>query len=255
MPGITAIIITKNEERNIGRCLTSLQGVADEMIVLDSQSEDGTQEIARQLGAKVIKQEWLGYAATKNHGNSLATQPYILSLDADEALSEVLRNEILRVKSSLQGAYSFNRLNHYCGKPIRHTGWYPDRKVRLFHKNAAQWEGAFVHESLRLNQDVKVTFLKGDLLHYTYYSIEDHLKRVNRYSSLAAEKLIASGKKGLWWRAVLSPRVRFFRHYVLKGGFRDGYYGWVIASITAFETRLKYVKAINLKRGKSPPKD
>ena len=131
---ISAVIITKNEERNIGRCLASLEGVADEVIVVDTFSEDRTKEICAEYGALVIDRAWEGYSATKNFANDQASFDYILSLDADEALTEELKDSILKVKSSMQGVFSFNRLAFYCGKPVRRAGWYPDRKVRLFPK-------------------------------------------------------------------------------------------------------------------------
>ena len=214
--GISAVIITKNEARNIERCLLSLRDIADEVIVVDSSSTDGTQDIARNLGARVVEMEWQGYAATKNAANDLATQDYILSLDADEALSDTLRSSLRKLSQArhtnqLQGTYSFNRLAYYCGQPIRHAGWYPDRKMRLFPKGKARWEGAFVHEELVADSDLSNTHLEGDLLHYTYYTIAEHVARANKNSDLAAEQIAASSKSNLLLRARWSSRWRFFK--------------------------------------------
>lgn len=242
MGKISAIIITKNEAENIGRCLQSLQGVADELIVLDAFSEDETVEIATSLGARVIQREWEGFAASKNFANSQAIHDYILSLDADEELSEKLREAILGVKSSLTAAYSFNRLTQYAGKWIRHCGWYPDVKLRLFPKEGTQWEGEFVHETLTLSPEVKMSHLKGDLYHYSIKSVEDHLERINRYTNLSAEEMFQRGKRASWVKLYLSPFYRFLSMYVLKGGFLDGYAGYQICKISAFATFLRYAK-------------
>lgn len=240
MPGITAVILTLNEEKNIGRCLASLQGVADEVIVLDSHSTDRTAEICQAFGVRFQTQEWLGYSATKNHGHSLASHPYILSIDADEALSPELRDSILQAKNTLSGAYSFNRLNHYAGVPVKQCGWYPDRKIRLFPIGKAAWQGAFVHETLELVAGVEETVLKGDLLHYTYESVEDHRRRARRYADLAAQKIAQSGKGGLFWKMLFSPAFRFIKMYLFQGGIGGGKYAFYVAWITAWEVREKY---------------
>lgn len=241
---ISAIIIAHNEERNIGRCLESLVGIADEVIVLDGHSTDRTVEISLAHGARVIPQDWLGYAATKNLGNGLAKHDYILSMDADEAISPELRESILAVKDNLAGAYSYNRLAFYCGKPIRHCAWYPDVKLRLFPKGRAQWEGEYVHEELRAAAGLHVTHLGGDLLHYTYYNVSEHWARARRYAALAADKLRSKGKLGLLLKAGFSPVWRFFQMYVLRMGFLDGWRGWRVCSIAATEVFWKYWWAV-----------
>lgn len=237
---ITAVIITLNEARNIGRCLESLTGVADEIIVLDSHSTDATAELCRAHGVRFIPTDWQGYAATKNHGNALATHPYVLSMDADEALSPELRTSILAVKPHLQGVYGFHRLAFYCGKPIRHGGWYPDTKLRLFPKDKARWQGDFVHETMVADAGQAQTLLAGDLLHYTYYTVEEHRTRARKYAALAAASMRGRGRAGLWMKFLLSPPWRFVQMYVLKAGFLDGWAGWQIARITAQEVAWKY---------------
>lgn len=248
MPKISAVIITKNEERNLGRCLESLSGVVEEILVIDSFSTDKTQEIATEAGARLLTREWMGYSATKNWANDQAQHPYILSLDADEALSPELRDSILDIKDGLNGCYRFNRLTQYCGQWIRHSGWYPDAKVRLFPKGKARWVGEYVHETLQTDDGLAQVHLPGDLLHYSYYQISEHIARANKYSDLAAQQISQSGKKGLIFKCLINPYFRFWKHYLLKGGFLDGYYGFVISMVASFEVFLKYAKAISLRR-------
>lgn len=247
---ISAVIITKNEEKNIGRCLESLKGVADEILVLDSFSTDRTRDICAEYGVNFMEVEWMGYSKTKNFGNDSATGDYILSLDADEALSDTLRKSILNVKDQLSGGYEFNRLNHYAGKPVKCCGWYPDKKLRLFPKGMAEWKGDFVHEELMPKPDLKIEFLPGDLLHFTYASKADHEARAEKYANLAAEKLAQSGKRGLAIKAIFSPIFRFFKMYVLKGGMFAGKEGYWIAAITSREVRMKYRRAISLRKSR-----
>ncbi|MEM6348376.1 MAG: glycosyltransferase [Bacteroidota bacterium] len=238
---ITAVIITFNEAQNIARCLASLEGVADEIIVVDSGSTDDTAEICAQFGVNFVTRAWEGYAKTKNYGNSLARFPFILSLDADEALSEELRNSILAVKPNLEGAYRFARLTHYCDQAIRYGGWYPDEKIRLFPKEKARWEGDFVHENLALSEGQKITRLSGDLLHYSFHEPEDHQKRLVHYARLAADKMYAQGKPPTIFKQWLSPFWRWFKMYILKSGWRDGKAGWQIAMGSAKAMRLRQV--------------
>lgn len=242
---ISAVIITKNEERNIGRCLESLQGVADEIVIVDSGSADKTQEICARYAVRFVSQEWLGYGMQKNFANSLAENDMILSLDADEALSERLRESILEIKSrdeEEKTVYKVNRLTNYCGKWIRHCGWYPDAKVRLFNRKFAEWENLQVHESIRTLVNVSVIHLKGDLLHYTYYTVEEHVARSNKYSSLSAEKYYNRGKKVSYFEIILKSFWRFQRDFFFRGGFLDGSTGYTICKMNAFDTFLKYVK-------------
>lgn len=248
MPGITAVIITLNEAHNLPRCLAALQGVADEILVGDSGSTDGTPNMATQYGARVVPVQWQGYAATKNYLNSLATQPYILSLDADEVLGDDLRQALLAEKPRLQGAYTLRRLAYIGQVPIRHGGWYPDVKPRLFPTGQAQWQGDYVHETLEPAHGLQVRPLKGTLHHYSFASLADFVQRTNKYTTLSAERLVAMGKKGLWWKQHLSPAWRYCSSYWLKGGWRDGYHGYLVARMLAWEAWLKYAKAREMKR-------
>lgn len=251
MPTITAVVITLDEERNIQRCLDSVVGVVDEIIVLDSFSKDNTKAICESYeNLRFEQREWQGYSASKNYANSLATSDYILSLDADEALSEELRTAILEVKPRLHEAYRFARLTNYCGKWIRHSGWYPDFKVRLFPKNKATWEGDFVHETLKTD-DIQIETLSGDLLHYSYYSIQEHYERVEKYSLLAAQKKFKQGKQGSLLKGFFSALNRFIKIYFFKAGFLDGVSGLTIARISAYAAWLRQKKLIQLNREKT----
>ena len=215
---LSVVVITLNEAANIGRCIASVQGLADEVIVLDSGSTDETCALARAAGAHVHTQPWLGYAAQKNHANRLAAAPFILSLDADEAVSTELHARLSALKKSgLKGAYRFNRATNYCGTWVKHGGWYPDSKVRLFPKEAGRWEGDHVHETLELVPGTPVTRVEGDLLHWSISSLADHRERIIRYSALQARKLHAKGKRPTWLKRWLSPPVRFIQGYVFRG--------------------------------------
>ncbi|MBI3136337.1 MAG: glycosyltransferase family 2 protein [Bacteroidetes bacterium] len=241
MSQLTVVIITKNEERNIGRALDSVSHIADEIIVVDSYSTDKTKSICEKKGAHFIQTDWKGYAATKNFANSLAKFPYIFSLDADEAVDKELEKAILAEKSKgFSGTYTINRLTNYCGKWIHHSGWYPDKKIRIFPKDKTQWVGEFVHEELAFSEPLGHTELPGHLEHYSYYSFEDHRMRADKYSLLTAQKMAARGKNAGALKPYISAVGRFISMYLLKRGFLDGKMGFRIASISAKSNILKY---------------
>lgn len=240
---LSVVIITLNEERNIARCLGSLHDLPDEVIVVDAGSTDATRAIAERSGARVVQRTWTNYSDQKNFANGLAQGSFILSLDADEALSDQLRSTLFRLKTNgYSGAYRLKRLTSYCGHWVRHGGWYPDAKVRLFPKAGTRWEGEHVHETLRLPEGCKVTDLDGDLLHYSYHSVQDHRERIERYSTLHAEALRARGKSAPLWKLWLSPVVRFVQGYFLQLGILDGRAGFTIARLSAKAVYLKYAK-------------
>lgn len=246
---ISATIITLNEERNIERCIRSVQGIVDEVIVLDAFSTDRTKEICEGLNVRFEQREWAGYSASKNYLNSLANHDYILSLDADEALDETLKEEVARIKNeSNPQLYSLNRLTNYCGKWIKHSGWYPDVKVRIFPKEGSKWEGAYVHEELSFPPHLTIEELNGHLHHYSYYSYEDHRARADKYSALTAKKMHAAGKKASFLKPYLSAVGRFISMYMLKLGFRDGKMGFKIAQISALSNIFKYKELRRLSR-------
>lgn len=249
---LTATVITLNEERNIERCITSLIGVADEIIVLDAHSTDATCELAEKAGAIVRERDWEGYAQSKNYLNGLASHTYILSIDADEALDEALKADILKAKEvGFSGAYSVNRLTNYCGRWIRHSGWYPDVKVRLFPKEETHWSGKYVHEELELPKGCSVKQLNGHLLHYSYYNQQEHRARADQYSALTAKKMHAKGKKAGALKPYLSAFGRFFSMFFLKLGFLDGRAGWNIATISAASNVFKYKELRRIHREQS----
>jgi len=239
---LSATIITFNEERNIARVIESLR-CADEIIVLDSGSTDRTIEIAEKLGARVIEGDWPGYARQKNLAAEKAENDWILSLDADEALSEALEAEIWHIKKSGAefDAYTMPRLANYLGKWIHHSGWHPDRKVRMYNRAKAQWIGEFVHESVKV--EGAIGHLEGNLLHFTCDTLSEHLKTLDRYTTLAAQQIVWEKKQITWFRLVFEPPFTFFRTYFLKRGFLDGIEGLAIANMAALYTFLKYAKA------------
>lgn len=242
---ISATLVTLNEESNLPRAIESLR-CCDEIVVVDSGSHDRTVEIASKLGARVIETEWRGYAAQKNFAAEQAAHDWILSLDADEALSESLEAEIWDIKRSgpQADAYTIPRLAQYMGRWIFHSGWYPDRKVRLYDRSKAKWVGEYVHESVRVNG--RVAHLKSNLLHYTCDSLSQHLKTTDRYTTLAAQELAAQGRRVPLWRLLLSPPWAFVKTYLFQRGFQDGFEGLVIAYMAATYVFVKYAKARNM---------
>ena len=251
MTAISAAIITLNEEKNIERCLQSLKGVVDEMVVVDSHSTDATVKLASTHGAKVVLHHFENFVKQKNFAFSQCKFDYVLGIDADEALSNELQDSILQAKDNLEKwkGYSFNRLTNYAGQWVYHCGWYPDAKIRLVKKSVARWEGADIHEILTLKG--RSTHLKGDLLHYSYSSIADHIDRTNKYTSIAAQALFKKGKKSNFFDIIVRPGFKFMRDYFLKRGFLDGRHGFIICTINGLATFLKYAKIRELIKGKT----
>jgi len=247
---ISGVIITYNEEKNIGRCLASLQGVVDEIIVLDSYSKDRTEEISLSYGAVFKQHTFDGHIQQKNRAAGMANGDYILSLDADEALSDTLKASVLAIKrsESLYDAYSFNRLTNYCGKWIKHSSWYPDKKLRLWKKNIGSWGGRNPHDIFQVSRETKVKHLKGDLLHYSYYTIEEHVQQMDKFSTISANAYLEKGKKANLLLLIVNPSWRFIRDYFFKLGILDGFYGLIVCKNAAHEVFLKYAKLIHLKR-------
>ena len=242
---ISATIITLNEQKNIVRAIESLR-CCDEIVVVDCGSNDRTREAAEKLGARVLESQWRGFAGQKNYAASEASYDWILSIDADEAVSEALEAEIWQIKKSGPqfDGYTMPRLARYLGRWILHSGWYPDRKVRLYDRRKARWIGDFVHESVRV--EGQIGHLKGSLLHYTCDTLSEHLRTMDRYTTLAAEEMVALGRKVRWQDLVLDPPWTFLRTYILKAGFLDGWEGLTIAYMSAFYNFLKYSKARNM---------
>lgn len=249
MPKLSVVIITFNEERNLGRCLESVKDIADDIIVVDSFSTDNTRKIAESFGARVVEHPFEGHIQQKNFAITQARYPQQLSLDADEALSEKLKAEIKKAKENWQyDGYRMNRLSSYCGRWIRHCGWYPDTKLRLYDSRRGAWGGVNPHDKFELEKGLSTGFLEGDILHYTYYSIDEHIAQANKFSTIAAKAIIEKGKSVFLIQIMINPLAKFIRNYLLRLGFLDGFYGFVICRISAGETFLKYVKAWQIKR-------
>ena len=248
MQQISAVIITYNEARNIGRCLESLRDVADDIVVLDSFSTDATAEICHSFGVRFEQHVFDGHIEQKTRALGLARFPFVLSLDADEALSDTLRQSVLQVKKAAEiaDAYTMNRLTNYCGQWIHHSGWYPDRKLRLFDKRLGQWGGTNPHDKVLMSTGARTVFLQGDLLHYSYYTETEHLERARKYADIAAKAMQAQGRKASWLQVIFSPALKFLRNYVLKLGVLDGRAGFRICYIAALETYWKYRKLLTL---------
>jgi glycosyltransferase involved in cell wall biosynthesis len=234
MPGVSATIIAFNEESRIAEAIASLQ-FCDEVVVVDSGSNDRTREIAQALGARVIPKDWLGYAEQKNFAAEQASNDWILSIDADERVSAELAGEIVHWKSQavrqLLPAWSMPRRVFYLGRWINHSGWYPDRKIRLYDRRRCRFEGNVVHESVKVSGETGA--FQGDLLHFPYRDWDDHARRVERYTTLAAKAARSSGSRGNVLKLVLGPPVAFLKSFVLRAGFLDGWRGLAIAYMGA----------------------
>ena len=251
MPNLSAVVITRNEEANIGRCLQSLQ-IADEIIVIDSGSTDRTVEIAESMGARVFSIQWTGYGPAKKEGVSKASGKWIISLDADEELSPELAREIsgtVLLEMEHNGYYTRRKTN-FLGRWIYHCGWYPDYVLRLFKKADGDFNDSVVHERVVLNG--RTGFLKGEILHYSYKNVERYFEKFNNYTTMGAEQAYKSGKKAGWYHIALKPPVAFIKHYIMKLGFLDGLEGFIISVFSAMAVMVKYSKLKEIiKRKKS----
>lgn len=242
MPGISATIITFNEETHIAEAIASLS-CCDEVIVVDSGSTDRTRDLACALGARVIEHMWQGYSGQKNFAAEQAVNDWILSVDADERVSVELADEIVQWKKSgeaslappasmyMPHAWSMPRRVFYLGKWIKHSGWYPDRKIRLYDRRHCRWQGDFVHESVEVEGSIGA--LRGDLLHFPYRDWDEHRKRIERYTKLAAQAARSNGLRGNVIKLVVGPPLVFLKAFFLRAGFLDGWRGLAIAYMGA----------------------
>jgi len=244
MERLSVSIITFNEEKNIRRCLESVCTIADEIVVVDSFSTDQTEAICKEFGVKFSTHVFEGHIEQKNIALNQCTSPVVLALDADEALSEKLLESIKaeKEKGFPQLVYSMNRLTNYCGTWIRHCGWYPDRKLRLFHKTTGKWGGENPHDELILNKKTAAAHLNGDLLHYSYYTKYEHYKQVEYFTTIGAATYHKKGKKASLLKMYGSPVAKFLRDYIIKLGFLDGKSGFQVCTISAGATFTKYKK-------------
>ena len=250
MVTISAAIITFNEQDNIGRCLESLAGIADEIVVVDSYSTDETADICAANDVHFVKRKFQGHIQQKNYAMALAPSDHILSLDADEALSDRLKESIQKAKQNWHAdAFCFNRMTNYCGRWIRHSGWYPDKKIRLWDRKKGQWGGVNPHDRVVMNEGARIGHLEGDLLHYSYTSSRRHLEQMNLFSSIAAEEAYRSGKRTrVLTDIVFNPVFTFLKKYLLQLGFLDGEAGLLIATHAAYGKFLKYIKLRELNK-------
>lgn len=242
MVQISVVIISFNESLQIGRCLDSVKDLADEIIVVDSFSTDDTVQIAQSKGALIFQNPFEGHIQQKNYALTKARFDYILSLDADEALDENLKNSILFVKSNWnRDAYYCNRFNNYCGYWVKYCGWYPDRKLRLFNKKKGHWTGTNPHDRYELFEGFKNTeVLNGNILHFSYSSVSQHIKQMKYFAKIASNEMYSRHKKHAWFHMIFNPILHFIKSYILKRGFLDGWRGLQICSISSYGTFLKY---------------
>jgi glycosyltransferase involved in cell wall biosynthesis len=243
MQALSVVIITWNEEKNIRYCIESVNKVANEIIVLDSFSSDRTVQIAKSSGAIVTQCHFSGYISQKNKAINLATNDYVLLIDADEMLSDELAASILEVKKDFRhSAYAMKRCNVFGGKFIKHGLWYPDKKLRLFNKQLGKCGGLNPHDKIIMPQGTAVKLLKGDLLHYSFSNAAEYKKRNEEISSIAAQSLYDAGYRKYRFKIIFSPLWSFVNGYFLRRGFFDGREGFIIAVHTAQQCFLKYQK-------------
>ena len=243
MPTLSVILITRNEEANLGDCLASLEGIAREIVVVDTASQDRTLEIARNYGAIIAEpSDWPGFGPQKNRALGLATGEWVLSLDADERLTPALRSEILTAMnhSAHIDCFAIPRLSWYCGRFIRHSGWSPDFVERLFRRGTARFSDDLVHE--RLIPNGQVARLKNPMLHFSFMNYSQVLQKIDRYSTASAEQAFAAGKTSSPCKAVLHGMWSFLRTYILRAGFLDGPQGLALAISNGQGTYYRYIK-------------
>lgn len=238
---LSVTVITLNEEKNLRKCLESV-AFADEVIISDSESQDRTLSIAREFTDKVFQEPWQGFARQKNLAQEKAQGPWILNIDADERVTPELKEEILSAiqKDPPYAGFKIPRKNFFCGQWIRHGGWYPNYQLRLYQKEAGSFALREVHEQVVVKG--RVGTLKAPLEHYTYDSISDYLKRMDRYSDLSARQYLQEGKKVSWPEILFRTKYTFFRMWILQKGFLDGAKGLVLAVLYSYYTFVKYAK-------------
>ena len=238
---LSVVIITKNEAHIIGTTLQSLQGLTDDIIIVDSGSTDATIEICKKFNAIIIETTWDGYGQNKNKGIDAAKYNWILNLDADEAIDAELKAAIVQLElNDEETVYNFKFKNFFCNKWIRFGEWAGDKHIRLFNRNKVRWNTAAVHEGLLLGNKTKVVMLPGNILHYTTQNIDEYIGKTIAYAKLNAQKYQLQGKQASFFKLRMAPGLTFFQHYILRLGFLDGWEGYLIAKTTAWYTFLKY---------------
>ncbi len=255
---ISAVIIAFNEEQKIADAIESVKW-ADEILVVDSESADRTTEIARNLGAKIITQKWLGFSKQKQFAVDAAAHDWIFSLDSDERVSDELKNEILRLKNlpedKIADGFRIPRLSFYLNRPIRHGGWYPDWQLRFFNRRKGKWKDVLIHESVQMNDGAKIEKLRGDILHFSVEDVSHHHRMIGtRYAPLAARQMFERGKRTSAAKILTVGLMTFLQNYLLKGGFLDGLAGFAIARFAAHHAFLKHLLLWEMQTNKTAEK-
>jgi glycosyltransferase involved in cell wall biosynthesis len=251
VPKLSVTVITKNEAADIGDALASVRW-ADEIIVVDSRSTDDTVAIARQYTERVVVRDWAGYIDQKNHAASLAAHDWILSMDADERVTPELAAEMqacLR-DNPREVAFQIPRVTWHLGRWVRSTDWYPDYQLRLYDRRSAQWTGRYVHEAVTVRG--ATGRLRGELQHYAYRDIADHLETIDHYTTLAARQMHEDGRRAGLLQLAGHPPLAFLRNYLAHGGVRDGIPGFIISALNAYYVFLKFAKLWELERTQNP---
>jgi glycosyltransferase involved in cell wall biosynthesis len=244
---LSVVIITFNEEKNIARCLDSVLPISDDIVVVDSFSTDKTKQICIDKGVRFVENKFEGHIEQKNWAITQAKYQHILSLDADESLTPKLQQEIINIKNNWKyDAYSFNRLTNYCGTWIKHCGWYPDKKLRLWDTAKGKWGGVNPHDKVVMEKGTTLLHINQDILHYSFYTIEQHLKQIDYFTDISSKAAFEKGKTSNGIKIFYKSTFKFIRDYILKLGFLDGYYGYVVCKNSAYAKRLKYTKLMAL---------
>lgn len=251
MPKLSVTIITKNEAADIGQAIATVSW-ADEVLVVDAESHDETRAIAERLGCRVLVRPWDGYVSQKNFAAGAASHDWILSLDADERITPALADEVQAMLGSEPAArgYRLPRVTWHLGRWIRSTDWFPDHQLRLYDRRHGRWDGRHVHESVRVEGAVGT--LKGEIQHYAYRDIADHLETIDRYTTLAARQMHERGRRAGAADLLLQAPAAFARNYLLRGGFRDGTPGLIVSVLNAYYVFLKFAKLWELSGGTTP---
>ena len=250
MPKLSVTVITKNESAHISAALASVRW-ADEIIVVDSESTDDTVALARQVTERVVVRPWAGYVAQKNFAASLASHDWILSLDADESITPALAQEIqATLANPAHQAYRMPRVTWHLGRWIRTTDWYPDDQLRLYDRRSAKWTGQYVHEAVTV--DGSIGRLNGEIEHFAYRDISEHLETIDRYTTYAAKQMKESGRRAGLLQIAGHPPLAFLRNYIARGGIRDGIPGLIISSLNAYYVFLKFAKLRELQANPAP---
>jgi glycosyltransferase involved in cell wall biosynthesis len=242
------VIITKNETQNIGNCLKALEGLSDDIVVIDAESSDKTVTIAESLGARVFIESWQGYGPAKNLGITKCKNDWIISIDADEYISPQLKRSLLDLKLDEKCVYALNILPNYCGRWIKYGTWHPDWNIRVFNRKEVSWNNNKVHEQLIGLEQKQVIRLKGTLDHYSYRTIDEHLSRIDDYALLSAKDYIKTNRTPGLLKRWFGPAFRFIKYYIIRLGFLDGYYGFIIAKIEALMVHKRNLYYKNLSK-------